>query len=50
MNEYMRAYFGKIRSKEIEDVLVLMHLAVDLNQEDWFYELAERYNKLFGGY
>lgn len=46
--EVYAKYYGKIKQQRREDILALMHLAVNLNQREWFYELSEQYNALFG--
>jgi hypothetical protein len=46
--EVYAKYYGKIKQQRRQDILDLMRLAVELNERDWFYELAEQYNALFG--
>lgn len=40
-------YYGKRKAQQLEVILALMHLAVDLDQKEWYLELCERYNELW---
>lgn len=48
-DEVYEKYYSKIEQRRRQNILELMHLAVNLNNRDLFYHWAEEYNKLFGG-
>lgn len=48
MESFYEKYYGKIKQQRKDDILELMHLAVDLNQKEWFEELCELYNAMWG--